>query len=681
MITLQDSVGMVPGIGEVVQGHLQRLGIVTLGDLAQWYPRDYLDASHPTPIAKLPYNRLVAVQVAVKTVNVRRSKARNIPMVEVVVSDESGDMTVRWFNQPFLKQKLKPDSQWILIGVASRFRGETVMVSPLIEETPHILSIYAQTHGVTSKMLRGYLDWLLHNVSLERNGVPASVREREGLPSFLDLLKGIHQPVSLDEITPSRQGLAFEEAFWFFVRMAVARAESTQQPGITLKFDVEWLKRVVASLPFELTPGQKRAIWDILQDMQTGRVMTRLVNGDVGSGKTAVAAIVAAVMAQAGYQTVFLAPTEILAKQHLESVGKLLAVAGCKVVLWTGAQKDSLENVDIVVGTHAVLGEKFSLPRIGLVVVDEQHRFGVRQRQLLRNQKGASPHLLSMTATPIPRTLALALYGDLTVSVLPDKPKNRLPVITRIVGSTGRQEMYAFIKSEIDQGRQVFVLCPLITETETKSEAVEENGQFKLLTPQEEETQSKKTVLAEVEKLRAERPEFGVIEALHGKLKTDQKREIMGRMAAGEINVLVATSVIEVGVDVPNASVMVIENAEHFGLAQLHQLRGRVGRSDIQSYCFLCPGNASSGAINRLRVLTQTESGFEIAEADLKQRGPGELIGQVQSGLPDFRMASLTDLDLLHHVKSVVDAYCKENPSFLHDYAEVAYSKETRGLE
>ncbi|MBU6388988.1 ATP-dependent DNA helicase RecG [Patescibacteria group bacterium] len=680
---VNESVRIIPGVGEVAQSALERLGITSMKDLLNWFPRAYLDASRPQPIRSLPYGQLAAVHGTVDQVETRRSRSRGVPMLEAVVRDEAGSvMRLRWFNQSFLKQKLKPGTKWIFIGVANRFQGETQMLSPLIEEVPRILSVYGQTKGVTSKMMRGYLDWALRRVDLAESLPPALV-ERNGLLSKAEAWHGIHQPMKMADVQSARHRLAFEEVFWFFIRMALGREERQQEGGIVISAPLDVLREAVAGLPFELTAGQKRAIWDSVQDMRSGRPMTRLLNGDVGSGKTVVAAVLAAVVAKAGHQSVLLVPTEILAKQHAQSIDALLSRLGCRVAIWTAAQKDGLEGADIIIGTQAVLQEAFSLPRLAFVVIDEQHRFGVRQRQVLRRQSTQAPHILSMTATPIPRTLALALYGDLQVSFLRDKPKDRLPVMTYLVRPGQKAVVHQRIVTEQAAGHQVFIICPLIEEKERKEAggASAEPALFEILDEVEQGNRERKTVLREVERLRKEHPEYGVIEPIHGKMKAEEKRAVMDRMAKGEVQVLVATSVIEVGVDVPGATVMVIEGAERFGLAQLHQFRGRVGRSSYQSYCFLCPTLMAPAISGRLQVLVDHGSGFEVAEADLALRGPGELGGSIQSGLPDFRMASLTDLSFLQEVKEKAEAALSEHFEFFKNHPEATYSKNTGGLE
>jgi ATP-dependent DNA helicase RecG len=678
----RDQIAMIPKIGPAVSSSLEKLGIRSVGDLLRWYPREYLDGSHPYALHDVPYGRLVAIEVEVDKVTVRPTKSRGLSMLEAVCFDDTGSILVRWFNQPFLKTKLQPGTKWTLLGTVERFNKDVTMLSPIIEIVPRILAIYGQTQGVTSKMLRGYVDSALRNTEISPDSIPESVRQAEGLITRKEALKAIHQPATLDEKEVAHRYLAFEEAFTFFVRIMKGAQQAGSESAPRVSYDVSFLQEMVAHLPFELTAGQKRVIWDGLKDMSTGRPMTRLLNGDVGSGKTVVAAMLAATVAKVGLQSVILVPTDILAKQHHASISAMLAKYEITVMSWTASLKEGLENADIIIGTHAVLQEGFALPRLGLVIIDEQHRFGVKQRQFLRLAHGGVPHVLSMTATPIPRTLALALYGDLQVSLLKEKPKDRLPIITELAmpGKTARME--ARIVEELALKKQILVICPLIEETKNPNEDRAYTGvQLELLSPDELAAKQQKTVVKEAERLRREHPEYGAIEIMHGKLKAEQKREIMAQMAAGEINVLVATSVIEVGVDLPNATVIVIEGAERFGLAQLHQFRGRVGRGKDQSYCFLAPSIPSPAVLQRLRVLVEEQSGFAVAEHDLQLRGPGELAGSIQSGLPDFRMASLTDIDFLSRIKALVEAEVEKDPDFLASYSDEGYSVTQGGLE
>jgi ATP-dependent DNA helicase RecG len=664
-----DSVRLIPGVGPKTVEHLDRMGIRSVRELLHWFPRRYLDATHPLPLNLVPFGQQEAVRVTIDKVTNKRTK-RGLVMLDAEVSDGTGvQLTLRFFNQPYLAQKLREGSEWTCVGVIERFHSQNVMSSPVLLDSPQVIPIYLQTKGVSSWMLHKYIGQVLGETLLE-DVIPTELRDQESLPSYRDMLRLIHAPDSLIEAEQGRKAMAFLEAFSFFMQVEQAKGLETE-PGTVLHVPVEWLQKVVATLPFELTAGQKRVVWDMLQEMQSGKLMTRLLNGDVGSGKTVVAALLAACVAENKEKTVFLAPTEILAQQHARTLSSLLQQAGCRVALWTSSTKEKADEADIIVGTHAVLQDTFAVDNLGLVIVDEQHRFGVKQRALLRDKQHHPPHVLAMTATPIPRTLALVLFADLQVSFLKEKPKNRIPIETEIIPPARRRDMEAQILTEVQAGHQVFVLCPLIQ----KEEEVFEEGQ-QLTDPKEI-----KTVTKEAERLQKEHPEFGVVAALHGKMKPKEKEELMARLKAGEVQVLVATSVIEVGVDLPNATVMVVENAERFGLAQLHQLRGRVGRGGTQSYCFLCPTIGGGPAIERLKALVEYESGFDIAERDLELRGPGDLTGTVQSGLPDFKMAKLTDLEFLQHVKDVVQNYVAAHPDFVQQWQENELSRSVTGLE
>lgn len=663
-----DSVRLIPGIGPKTVENLSRMGITTIRDLLHWFPRRYVDATNPLPLNLVPFGQTEAVRVIVDRVVSKRTK-RGLQMVDAEVSDGTGvPLTLRFFNQPYMAKKLVEGSEWTAVGVIERFHSLNVMSSPVVLDAPQVIPVYLQTKGVTSWMLQKYIREALPATLIDET-IPTPLRVQEGLPEYREMLRLIHMPDSLDEAEQGRRAMAFLEAFSFFMQVEQAKGMEAEA-GAVLEVPVDWLQKVVATLPFELTAGQKRVVWDMLQEMQSGKLMTRLLNGDVGSGKTVVAGLLAAVVAHNHKKTVFLAPTEILAQQHAQTLSGLLKQAGCRVAVWTASTKEKVDEADIIVGTHAVLQDSFAIDNLGLVVVDEQHRFGVKQRALLRDKQDHPPHVLAMTATPIPRTLALVLFADLQVSFLKEKPKNRLPIETELIPPARRRDMEARIRTEVQAGHQVFVLCPLI-----EKEDVYEEGQL-LVDPKEI-----KTVVKEAERLSQEHPEFGRVAALHGKMKAKEKDALMAQLKDGQIKVLVATSVIEVGVDVPNATVMVVENAERFGLAQLHQLRGRVGRSGEQAYCFLCPTVGGGPAIERLKALVEFESGFDIAERDLELRGPGDLTGTVQSGLPDFKMAKLTDLAFLQHVKDVVQTYVAAHPDFPQQWQEAELSGAVTGLE
>ena len=654
-----DSVRLIPKVGPVVQTSLLKLGLDTLHNVLEWYPRHYLDASHPTPLDSLPIGQLVTIKGTIQNSKQIRLRGKISSIVEATIGDDTAELRLRWFNQPFMLQKLVVGSEWLCIGQVSIGKGSQAMINPLLEVEARILPVYAQTAGVTSKSLREYTRWSLEHVTLDSAyELPEEIRVSEQLLSRVEALRCLHRPETMQDVEIGRQTAGFAEAFWFFVRSSASRSMTSTERATPIPIDPEYLHQLTELLPFSLTDGQKRSLWEIVQDMAKNQPMTRLLNGEVGSGKTAVAGIAAAAVAKAGYRTVLLAPTAILALQHTESLAKLLGPMGITVGCWTAKRKDNLEQANLIIGTHALLQEGVVLPKIGLVIIDEQHRFGVRQRQLLRERGvGEVPHLLSMTATPIPRSLALALFSDLKMSVIPQKPADRLPVETRVVHQPQRVVMHERILVELAQGHQAFVICPLIEEGEIDSSSSLQEG---------------KKVTQEVERLRRENPEYGAIGMLHGRMKEAEKRAVMEQMAAGEIQVLVATSVVEVGIDIPTATVMVIEGAERFGLSQLHQFRGRVGRSDLPSYCFLCPSIRSPGIERRLNVLVDHQSGFEIAEQDLAERGPGDLGGLVQSGLPEFKTISLGDFSYLRHVKEIVANYLIEHPEFLERYKKLS---------
>jgi ATP-dependent DNA helicase RecG len=680
----RDPVRVIPGVGPKIEEELARMGIQTLRDLLHWFPRRYVNALEPALVNRVPYGETVAVKVTVQSL-IQRSSRRGVSMLDVRCSDATGPLLARWFHQPYLKNKLQPGSQWVLIGVVKPFNGEAVMLNPILEAEPRILAIYSQTATVTSRMLGQFVDFALHHVEAGElaESLPASVKKEHGLASYRESLTYLHQPEQFSQINLARRRIAFEEVFWFFLRMRQAAAQVQEEAGIPIPCPVELLRDFTAKLPFTLTAGQKKAIWDAVQEMEQGHPMLRLLNGDVGAGKTVVAAALAAVIANSGYQTAFLVPTDILARQHRRNLDQLLSPLAIGVSAWTAAQKESTDS-DVVVGTHALLQENARLNRLALVVIDEQHRFGVRQRQLLRQQQVRPPHVLSMTATPIPRTLALTLYGNLSVSVLREKPANRLPVDTTVIwpGSQDSNRLHHRILTEIQAGHQVFVICPLIKPTKSTDTAdMAEEANLQLFTPGEKVKQEQRAVHAEVERLRKEHPEYGTVEAVHGKLKPAEKEAVMQRFQQNDIQVLVATSVIEVGIDIPNATVMVIEGAERFGLAQLHQFRGRVGRGGDQAYCFLCPTVRSQPIAERLNALAESDDGFAVAEKDLSLRGPGEMTGELQSGLPDFRMAKLTDVAFLQEMKGVVEEYVAKNPTVLQTSPEEAYSPVWGTLE
>jgi ATP-dependent DNA helicase RecG len=675
---LADPVRILSGVGLKMAQGLENMGIVTMADLLSWYPRRYIDGSKPVPVASAQSGLEQAFHLTIESLHEGYTKKRGIKSLSAYCTDESGGITVQWFNQPYLKNKLKPGSTWIMIGKFTAFRGERILRAPRLEQRPVIIPIYPQTATITSRLVHSLVLQVLDEIEI-LGSIPGEVIQEEGLLEPAQAMSFLHRPTGTDEIALAQKTLAFQEAWDFFVRMEAGKELQAKEKGIPIPADADFLHKITETLPFTLTVGQKRAIWEAAQDMAGESVMTRLLNGDVGSGKTVVAGILATLVAKAGYKSIFLAPTEILAEQHYATLQRLFAQAGIKVGLWTAHHQDTAApTADVVVGTHALLYDTVTVQPLGLLIVDEQHRFGVQQRAKLREQQAELPHVLSMTATPIPRTLALTIFADLAVSQLTEKPAGRMPIKTFLIGNEAyRARMHERIKEEVAAGRQVFVVCPAIQQ---RSEEENAEPELTLFSEASVPLQGKRAVEEEVKRLRTIFPDVR-IGMVHGKLKAAEKSKVMEGMEQGAIDILVATSVVEVGVDIPNASLMVIEGAESFGLAQLHQLRGRVGRGSAESFCFLCPHKMSQKVRERLQVLVDSDDGFVIAEADLANRGPGDVQGLSQSGLPDFRMASLTDLDFLHHVRECVQAYVPDHPQVLDRISKHITSTHTQRLE
>ncbi len=587
-------------------------------------------------------------------------------LTEAVLKDDSGKLTALWFNQPYLQKSLTVGSTYRLAGKVTASKFGLRLISPLHEPTTSergylspLLPVYSLPKGISQALMRRLVRTAEPLAAELEETLPGQVRRRFGLVSLAEAVREAHFPATHDGRDAARRRLGFDELFRLELSMAELRRLRQGKKGIPVRFDEAVTRRLVAALPFRLTDDQRRAAWEALLDMAKAAPMNRLLDGDVGSGKTVVAAIAMINAAASGCQSALMAPTEILAKQHYESLKKVFAGQPVSVALWTNAYRrcfaDGKElacankaeaarladdiaagRVPVVVGTHALIEEAVGFRRLALAVVDEQHRFGVRARQLLCEkgaEPGVEPHLLSMTATPIPRSLALTVLGDLDLSLLRQKPKDRKPILTRLVPASRRTDAYDFIREQIAAGRQAFVVCPLIEE----SEAVE-------------------TVSAEEEFDRlskVELPGIGV-GLLHGRLAAAEKEAVMRDFLERKIMALVSTSVVEVGIDVPNATVMCISGAERFGLAQLHQFRGRVGRSEHQSYCLLLPSTDEAAEKERLRAMVELQDGFDLAEKDLAMRGPGELLGELQSGFPGFRVASLGDARLIQEVKAAV---------------------------
>ena len=654
---LSDDIRYLKGIGEKRAELFHRLGVFTIQDLLYHLPRGYEDRTDVRDIADLQEGESVCVRVYPAS-GIRSFRARTGARVtQLHMSDGTGIMNVTWFNSPYIGKIIRGGGEFVLFGRIG-FKGRLPeMINPVIEtestagsKTGKIVPIYPCTAGLSQRNIRESVEKALAVLSEPIPEVlPAAVRQAYKLMPVETAIRQVHTPPDFDTFEEARRRLAFEE--FFVLQIGIGMVKTQRHSGTAPKFgDVKCIAKFAEQLPFELTGAQKRVINEICADLIKDTPMNRLVQGDVGSGKTIVAAAVMLAAVRSGYQAALMAPTEILAKQHYEKLIKLFEPLGIKLVFLSGSQRaaekrESLEmladgRADIAIGTHALITDDVSFKALGLAVTDEQHRFGVRQRSALTG-KGKKPHTLVMTATPIPRTLSLILYGDLDISVIDELPAGRRKIQTIAVGEESRKKVDSFVLGKLDDGRQAYFVCPLIEE----SEVIEANA-----------------VSEYAEKLKKGAYRGRKVEVLHGRMKAAEKDEIMRRFANGEIEVLVSTTVIEVGVDVPNAAIMVIENAERFGLSQLHQLRGRVGRGEWQSYCILFCASGGSFAKKRMEVMCKTDDGFKIAEKDLELRGPGEFLGTRQSGLPELRVGDIvTDMQLLKEAKGAAETVLKHD--------------------
>ncbi|MDD3244045.1 MAG: ATP-dependent DNA helicase RecG [Eubacteriales bacterium] len=635
MAWAQQSITTLKGVGEVRAKALARLGIETLGDAALFLPRTYHDLSACVPLASIPHEGEGVVLATVTGEGQVSYARRNMSVMRVPITDGQTAGTAIWYNQPFLTRVLRPDTQWVLYGrVEGRF-AEKRLVNPGYEpyevELPGLVPVYPITQGVSQKVLRGIIAQVLAHISPVEETLPEGFRLRNSLCELNYALQNIHFPIDGEACEQARRRLAFEEMTLFLLMLRnTAEARRGQGHGRAFACARETQKRFADALPFSMTGAQKRVLGEIVKDMRAMTSMNRLVQGDVGCGKTALALGALYFCAAQGRQGALMAPTEILAQQHYEEAKRLLEPLGVRIALLKGGQraaerrevlrKIKEREADVVVGTHALIQKGVEYADLGLVVTDEQHRFGVRQRSDLA-QKGTDPDMLVMSATPVPRTLALILYGDLDVSVVDELPPGRKPVRTRVVPPEKQRDMYRFVRGLVEKdGQQVYVVCPLIEDSD-KLEVNSAQGLYEEL---------------------KKGPFAGLSMALvHGRLSAQEKEAQLEAFRRGETQVIVSTTVIEVGVNVPNASVMVIENADRFGLAQLHQLRGRVGRGGQEAWCFLLTGGTSQELGQRLRIMCQTNDGFRIAQADLEVRGPGEFLGTRQSGIMDIHVLRL----------------------------------------
>ena len=633
------------GVGEKTEKLFQKIGITTTDDLLHYYPRNYDAYEEPEEIGSLKENTVAAIRATITT-GVYVNKIRNLQVISITVADTTGRLAVAWFNAPYLKNTLKKGSCFILRGKVSRKKGRLEMEHPEIftpaayEEVLHSMQpIYGLTAGLTNKLIIKLMHQILEEQNLQTEFLPDEIKEYYHLADDNYALSAIHFPANMQELLVARKRLVFDEFLLFILAVQILKGKTEEAPNAFPMKPVWTTEQIMENLPYKLTRAQLNAWHEIERDLCSHTLMSRLVQGDVGSGKTILSFLAMVLTVENGYQAALMVPTEVLANQHFEAFTKLMeeqGITSCHPVLLTGSTtlkekrriygEIASGEANVIIGTHALIQEKVVYENLGLVITDEQHRFGVKQREALTT-RGNAPHVLVMSATPIPRTLAIIVYGDLDISIIDELPAMRLPIKNCVVGTSYRPKAYSFIEKQIRQGRQAYIICPMVEESEG---ADGEN------------------VTDYTQRIREIFPSDITIGMLHGKMKPKEKNQIMEQFASGEIQVLVSTTVVEVGVNVPNATVMMVENAERFGLAQLHQLRGRVGRGEYQSYCIFMQGNEQEETSKRLEILNKSNDGFFIAGEDLKLRGPGDLFGIRQSGQLELRIGDIyQDADVL----------------------------------
>ena len=660
----------IKGVGPKTAQALAATGLTTVSDALNFLPRAYDDYSTAVNIADLQPGK-VTVKARCESISTRIVR-RGLRITTAVLADKSGKVKAVWFNQPYRETQLKSDAEFIFSGQFGMQYNRYQINNPsvelakevaktVVENASGIQPVYKSIKNIRPKTVQDLMKNIRPIMDFLPETLPENIIQRQKLVSRSEAVKFLHAPKTHEEISRGRERLAFEELFEMILAAQFNKQEQTRLTGWKIPFNKSVVKNFVDQLPFSLTNAQRRAAWQILQDLESDHPMNRLLQGDVGSGKTVVAGLVAVEAAKAGFQTAIMAPTEILAQQHAKTLDELLSPFGVSVALLTGHVKGAARNqlldnlasgnIDVVVGTHALIQEKVTYHKLGFAVIDEQHRFGVKQRQALLEKSDFMPHLLSMTATPIPRSLALTLYGELDISILDELPSGRQPIQTKIWSPASAPKLYESIENELAKGRQAYVICPLIDDNPDND---------------------KKSVEAEYNKLSKTIFSHRRVGLLHGKLPAEEKAEVMQKFADGELDMLVSTTVVEVGVNVPNATVMLIENADNFGLSQLHQLRGRVGRGKHQSFCHLMMSGHDKPS-QRLREIEKSQDGFYLAEVDLKLRGPGEIYGKMQHGDLNLKIASLADTALIARAQTEAERFVKEGQDLL-QYNHLAHA-------
>lgn len=696
MLDFKTPINLISGIGKFYQNKFEKLGIKTVGDFLYYFPNRYEDFSNLKSIDDLEFGEIATINGQIIDIKTRRTWQRKLFITEAIIEDQTETIKAIWFNQPFISQNLKIGDWVSLAGKIAENDKGMYLSSPSYEkispeetdlrETGRLIPIYSETKGLTSRALRFFIKKILSQTRFPIDPLPIDLRKKLNLLDLKTAILENHFPNSLETAEKAKKRFSFEELLLLELVILEKRKKLAKEKSFKIKANLDYIKIFVDSLGFELTPAQRQAVFEILKDLGKPTPMNRLLEGDVGSGKTIVAAIAALATIKNNCQVAFMAPTEILSRQHFATLSKLFKDLEINIGLLTSAdskiswsnlnskttKKDFLKycadgKLNLIIGTHALIsahGESASggqknvkFKKLGLIVIDEQHRFGINQRAtLLKDNKTDDfvPHLLSMTATPIPRTLALTIWGDLDISLINELPKNRRPIITKAVASENRQKAYDFIRQQIKMGRQAFVVCPLIEKPQNSDEKKPNFAQFLLA--------DRKSVIQEHEKLQKNIFPNLKVAMLHGKMKSQEKEEIMEKFNNKETDILVSTSVIEVGIDVPNATIMMIEGADRFGLAQLYQFRGRVGRGEHQSYCLLFSSSPSKTTNQRLEAIVKAKNSFELAEKDLQIRGPGEFIGSNQSGIPDYLMTALKNLELVKVARYEAEKILEKDP-------------------
>ena len=670
-MNISTSLSSIKGVGPKTAEQFALAGLHTVGDLLTFLPRRHEDFTEVVSIADIRPGKMTIKARCEKIAT--RPVRRGMKITTATLADDTGKLQAVWFNQPYRTVRLASDDEFYFSGEFEFNYNRYQLTNPSVEKvsdmktetvsTDRLLPVYPAIKGLKSQLVRKILVELKPLMTMLPETLPPEIVQHEKLVSRGDALLGMHFPKKLEDVKQARERLAYEELFQLLLASQLNRQENAKLEGWHIPFDLAAVKEFVAKLPFELTNAQRRGAWEIIQDFEKATPMNRLLQGDVGSGKTVVAGLAALSAAKAGFQTALMAPTEILASQHAGTLSRLLEPFGLTVGLATGSVKGVMRktlyeqiatgNVDVIVGTHALIQDSLQFHRLGFVAVDEQHRFGVEQRQRLLAKSERMPHLLAMTATPIPRSLALTVYGELDVSILNERPKGRKEIITKLWSPNSTAQLYDLVDEQLATGRQAYIICSLIDDNPDNDV---------------------KSVEAEYKRLQATRFKHRSIGLLHGKLKPDEKDAVMTKFANGELDILVSTTVVEVGVDVPNATVMIIENADRFGLSQLHQLRGRVGRSDYQSYCYLVMSDSKKPS-QRLREIEKSNDGFYLAEVDLQLRGPGEIYGRAQHGALNLQIATLADTKLIARAQKAARAFVSSGKDLL-QYRQLAEQVE-----